>query len=78
MSMSGTIDAMTHTPHPYPSITCPECHRTSYHPEDIRHGYCGACQWWTSDPLLRLCPAPGSTRPGAPQCAGPVGETQPV
>lgn len=34
------------------SITCPRCHRTSYHPDDIDTGYCGACHWWTSDPVL--------------------------
>lgn len=26
-----------------PSITCPNCGRTSYHPEDIKQKYCGAC-----------------------------------
>lgn len=31
-----------------PSITCPQCGRTSYHPEDIKQGYCGACHDWTS------------------------------
>lgn len=35
-----------------PSITCPVCAMTSYHPEDIRQGYCGNCHWWTSDPRL--------------------------
>ena len=25
------------------SITCPQCGRTSYHPQDIRHMYCGNC-----------------------------------
>jgi ribosomal protein L37E len=35
-----------------PSITCPECGRTSYHPDDIAQGYCGHCHWWTSDPRL--------------------------
>lgn len=35
-----------------PSITCPRCARTSYHPEDVAQGYCGACCWWTSDPQL--------------------------
>lgn len=43
-----------------PSITCPRCGRTSYHPEDIKQGYCGACHWWTSDPTLMHvieCPA---------------------
>lgn len=35
-----------------PSITCPACGRTSHHPEDLRQGYCGACSWWTGDPML--------------------------
>jgi hypothetical protein len=26
-----------------PSITCPRCGRTSYHPKDISEKYCGAC-----------------------------------
>jgi ribosomal protein S27AE len=26
-----------------PSITCPRCGLTSYHHEDIRNRYCGAC-----------------------------------
>lgn len=34
------------------SITCPECHRTSWNPNDVKEGYCGNCHWWTSDPLL--------------------------
>lgn len=25
------------------SFTCPKCRRTSYSPDDIREGYCGAC-----------------------------------
>ena len=29
-----------------PSITCPKCGRTSYHPEDIRRAYCGFCHLW--------------------------------
>jgi ribosomal protein S27AE len=29
------------------SYTCPRCGRTSYHPDDIREGYCGACHDWT-------------------------------
>lgn len=32
------------------SITCPVCHRTSYNPNDVREGYCGACHDWTSPP----------------------------
>ena len=31
-------------------ITCPRCGRTSYHPDDIREGYCGACHDWTGLP----------------------------
>jgi hypothetical protein len=30
-----------------PSVTCPLCGMTSYHPEDIRQGYCGNCHDWT-------------------------------
>lgn len=29
------------------SFTCPRCGRTSYNPNDIGHGYCGACHDWT-------------------------------
>lgn len=44
-----------------PSITCPICGMTSYHPEDIRNSYCGNCHWWTSDPdLVEFMPAPGA------------------
>ena len=32
----------------HPSITCPRCGRTSYNSNDIREGYCGACNDWTS------------------------------
>lgn len=35
-----------------PSFTCPRCQRTSYHPEDIRQGYCGNCHDWTQQPLM--------------------------
>jgi hypothetical protein len=36
-----------------PSITCPVCHKTSYHPTDVEMGYCGNCHGYTSpvDPL---------------------------
>ena len=30
------------------AITCPRCMRTSYNPGDIRNGYCGNCNDWTS------------------------------
>jgi hypothetical protein len=26
------------------TITCPQCNRTSYHTEDVRHRFCGACK----------------------------------
>jgi hypothetical protein len=26
-----------------PEFTCPDCHRTSYNPEDARNRYCGNC-----------------------------------
>jgi coenzyme F420-reducing hydrogenase alpha subunit len=29
-----------------PSITCPTCGKTSYHPEDIKQRFCGACHNW--------------------------------
>lgn len=25
-------------------FTCPNCHRTSYNPNDKKHRYCGACK----------------------------------
>lgn len=28
------------------SITCPQCGRTSYNPNDVRERYCGACYQW--------------------------------
>ena len=33
------------------SITCPKCGRTSYHPEDVRQRYCGACHRFHDDML---------------------------
>jgi hypothetical protein len=47
----------------WPSITCPECRRTSYNPNDIREGYCGFCHAWTSNPLdarMHNPPRPGT------------------
>jgi len=32
------------------SFTCPACGRTSHHPEDLKHGYCGACHAFTGLP----------------------------
>jgi hypothetical protein len=33
---------------PTPSITCPRCGMTSYHPQDIEHGWCGNCNDYTT------------------------------
>lgn len=33
-----------------PSITCPICGATSYHPVDRQQGYCGRCHEFTSPP----------------------------
>jgi hypothetical protein len=30
-----------------PRITCPKCGMTSYHPEDVKQGYCGNCHDFT-------------------------------
>lgn len=40
-------------------IECPRCAAKSYHPDDIRQGYCGRCHWWTSDPVLGQVEPPG-------------------
>ena len=34
------------------AVICPCCHRKSHHPEDIQQRYCGACHWWTGDPVF--------------------------
>jgi hypothetical protein len=33
----------------HPSFTCPDCKAVSYHPEDIREGYCSRCHAWTRE-----------------------------
>jgi hypothetical protein len=33
------------------SITCPRCDLTSSNPLDVKHGYCGRCGDWTSEPI---------------------------
>lgn len=30
-------------------IRCPQCGRTTYNPNDIDEGYCGACHDWTQE-----------------------------
>lgn len=37
------------------SITCPVCGRTSWHPEDVARGYCGACHRVTYGTVTRPC-----------------------
>lgn len=32
-----------------PSITCPKCEMTSYHPDDIKNRYCGNCHQFHDD-----------------------------
>lgn len=50
------------------SITCPKCWMTSYSPNDVREGYCGNCQWWTSHPTLGLIDVePGPAHHGGPE-----------
>jgi hypothetical protein len=38
------------------SITCPDCGLTSWHPEDVRYGWCANCEDYTSErmPLNEL------------------------
>ena len=33
-----------------PNITCPVCEMTSYHPTDVKTGYCGNCEGFTAWP----------------------------
>ena len=35
-----------------PSITCVHCWRTSFNPNDIRHGYCGHCHAFFPDGVV--------------------------
>jgi hypothetical protein len=32
-----------------PAVQCPRCYRISYHPDDVREGYCGFCHTWSTD-----------------------------
>ncbi len=34
------------------SFRCPCCGAVSHHPQDVEHGYCARCHWWTGDPEL--------------------------
>ena len=31
-----------------PSVTCPQCRRTSHHPDDVRFGFCAVCKQFHS------------------------------
>jgi hypothetical protein len=48
-----------------PSFTCPDCGRTSYHPQDVAHRYCGACHTFPEDRMPDPTP-PGPTRGEGP------------
>lgn len=43
-----------------PSITCPRCGLTSWHPTDVAEGYCGGCHEYTGPPTRQ------ATSSGAP------------
>lgn len=34
------------------SITCTQCWMTSYHPDDVKHGYCGNCHSFIPDGVV--------------------------
>jgi hypothetical protein len=46
------------------SFTCPRCGITSWNPNDVREGYCGACHAWTG--VLA-----GALTPDCPLCGHP-------
>lgn len=48
---SGMADEVFVEINPEPSITCPNCQRKSFHPQDINEGYCGFCRAFTSAPI---------------------------
>ena len=53
MSYGGNLLVCAHESHAADgtqarAITCPQCERTSYNPNDVREGYCGHCHDWTS------------------------------
>jgi hypothetical protein len=70
------------------SITCPQCGRTSYHPEDVRQRYCGSCHQFHSDmergsklrtykPGIHQCPHCGKLNDCAAHARGPGGSPAP-
>ena len=42
-----------HSAVPVSSFTCPLCGRVSHHPDDVSHGYCGACHEFTGEGITR-------------------------
>lgn len=48
--LSGVVEALERSMQDTtrPSITCPRCWQTSWHPQDVAHGYCGSCHAYTS------------------------------
>lgn len=54
------------------SITCPDCGRTSWHPEDVRQGYCGYCHDFTAREPVEFFNWALSTREVADLYAGRV------
>jgi hypothetical protein len=43
----GRVTMMRESGPAPPSFTCPRCGMTSYHPDDVREGFCGNCCAWT-------------------------------
>jgi hypothetical protein len=60
-----------------PSITCPHCGMTSYHPKDIEFGYCGNCHAFTSGDLVSSMATPLPAVPIAVETADTVWEHLP-
>lgn len=50
MSDDGYLWNHGEAPQGTPSFTCPACGATSYHPMDVRYGYCGRCHDFTGEP----------------------------
>ena len=48
------------------SFTCPDCRRTSYHPQDVANQYCGACHvfhQWGGIPSVSMTAKPKAIEP---------------
>lgn len=52
-------------PPPPPRITCPQCGRTSYHPEDVSNRYCGYCHQFHNSMIAEITEE--KAKPGMPQ-----------